>query len=118
MKDATFETMPEPYKKEFLKINPDQSALYRMYERDVTRMRNFKDIPDQSMKAIKCPALIIAGNHDVVTPEHAVEMYRILADAKLVIVPGGHGDYIGELTKLKPGSSEFPVLQLIEDFLK
>jgi pimeloyl-ACP methyl ester carboxylesterase len=118
MAGATFEGMPQPYKDAFLKINPDKDALYAMYKRDVTRMQNFPEIKDADIKNIKAPALIIAGDKDVVTPEHAVEMYRLIPNAKLAIFPGGHGDYIGELTTLKPGQNEFPALPVIEEFLK
>jgi pimeloyl-ACP methyl ester carboxylesterase len=118
MKDASFETMPQPYKDAFLKINPDKDALYRMYERDVTRMRNFTDIPDDQIENINARALIIVGNQDVVTPEHAVDMYRKLKTAQLVMLPGGHGDYMGERGTLKPGITEYPVVTIIEQFLK
>ena len=89
-----------------------------MYLRDATRMQNFKDIKEEDIKAIKAPALIILGNNDVVSPEHGVEMYRQLQKAKLMIVPGGHGDYIGELSTVKPSHTEYPVLSIIEAFLK
>lgn len=38
MSKPTFESMPQPYKDAFLKINPDTNALHRMYERDVARV--------------------------------------------------------------------------------
>jgi len=98
MGKATFEGMPQPYKDEFLKINPDTNALHRMYERDVARMRSFPDITEEQMRAIKAPAFIILGDKDVTTPEHAAEMHRLLANSRLAIIPGGHGDYIGEMT--------------------
>jgi pimeloyl-ACP methyl ester carboxylesterase len=118
MKNASFDGMPQPYKDAFLKINPDKAALHRMYERDVTRMQNFQDINEDQIKSIKAPALIIAGNHDVVTPEHAVEMHRKIQNSQLMILPGAHGDYIGELTTLKENVKEYPALQLIENFLQ
>jgi pimeloyl-ACP methyl ester carboxylesterase len=40
MNNATFEGMPQPYKDEYLKINPDTIALHRMYERDVAAGHN------------------------------------------------------------------------------
>jgi pimeloyl-ACP methyl ester carboxylesterase len=117
MKNASFDGMPQLYKDAFLKINPDTNALHRMYERDVMRMQTFKEIKDEDIKAIGVPALIICGDNDVVRPEHAVEMYREMQHAKLAIVPGGHGDFIGELATLKPGQHEFPALAIIESFL-
>lgn len=118
MKNATFEGMPQAYKDAFLKINPDKEALRKMYERDVARMQSFKDMTDEQIKSISSQALIIAGNQDVVTPEHAVEMYRNMQHAQLAILPGGHGDYIGELTTLKDGMSTYSALAIIEQFLR
>ncbi|MEJ1237086.1 alpha/beta hydrolase [Chryseolinea sp. T2] len=118
MKQATFEGMPQPYKDAFLEINPDKDALYAMYNRDVTRMQNFKDIQQYDIAAITAPALVMCGNQDVVTVEHAVEMFRTMKNAQLAIFPGGHGDYIGELTTLKPGNAGGLVaLPVIETFL-
>jgi pimeloyl-ACP methyl ester carboxylesterase len=117
MSKATFEQMPQPYKDEFLKINPDPAALRAMYNRDVTRMQSFKDMKEDDIRSIAAPALIITGDNDVVRPEHAVEMYRQMKHASLMIVPGGHGDYMGELTTVKPGRQNYPVLPVIEAFL-
>jgi pimeloyl-ACP methyl ester carboxylesterase len=117
MAHAKYEEMPQPYKDAYLAINPDKDALYTMYKRDVARMQSFPDIKEEDIKAIEAPALIIAGDKDVVRPEHAVEMYRQMQNAKLLIFPGGHGDYIGELTTLKPGQNEYPALPVIEEFL-
>jgi len=98
MAKPTFEGMPQPLKDAFLKINPDTTALHKMYERDVARMQSFPDISEKLMKTIKAPAFIIIGDADVVLPEHAVEMYRLLPHSRLAIIPRGHGDYIGEIT--------------------
>jgi hypothetical protein len=54
-----------------------------MYERDITRMQTFHDIPVELMKKIKAPAFIIIGESDVARPEHAVEMYRLLPTQNL-----------------------------------
>jgi pimeloyl-ACP methyl ester carboxylesterase len=98
MSKPTFEGMPQPLKKAFLEINPDTTALHRMYERDVARMQAFPEISETQMKAIKAPAFVIIGDRDVTTPEHAVEMHRLLSNSRLAIFPGGHGEYIGEIT--------------------
>lgn len=118
MAKPTFEGMPQDLKDAFLKINPDKDALYTMYKRDVARMQSFTDMKEEDIKAIQAPALIIAGDKDVVSPEHCVEMYRQMQHAQLAIFPGGHGDYIGEITTLKPGQQEYPALTIIEAFLK
>jgi hypothetical protein len=47
-----------------------------------------------------------------------MEMFRLLPNAKLAILPGGHGEYIGEITAVKEGS-KLPELTvaMIEEFL-
>jgi pimeloyl-ACP methyl ester carboxylesterase len=117
MAHPTFEGMPQPLKDAYLKINPDTNALYTVYKRDVARMQSFKDIKEEDIKAIKAPALIICGDNDVVRPEHAVEMYRKMQHAQLMILPGGHGEYMGEITTVKAGHHEYPALPIIETFL-
>jgi pimeloyl-ACP methyl ester carboxylesterase len=117
MAQATFEGMPQPYKDAFLKINPDSTALYTMYKRDVTRMQSFPDISNELIKTIKAPSLIIIGDNDVVRPEHAVEMYRLLSQSRVAILPGGHGDYIGELTTPQNPALIAATVSMIDKFL-
>lgn len=68
-----------------------------MFDRDVARMVAFKDISEGDIKAIQAPALVINGDADVVRAEHALALSRALPHAQLAILPGGHGDYIGEI---------------------
>lgn len=51
-------------------------------------------------------------------PEHAAELSRTLPQARLVVLPSGHGDYIGEVTAMSDNTrlSQLTV-GLIEEFL-
>jgi len=117
MAKATFEGMPQPLKDAFLKENSDTNALHKMCQRDITRMQSFSDISEELMKTIKAPAFIIIGDADVVRPEHAVEMYRLLPHAKLAILPGGHGEYIGEITTSQDSTLIAATVSMINKFL-
>jgi len=117
MAKATFEGMPQPLKDAFLKVNPDTNALRKMCAKDITRMQSFTNIPEEQMKKIKAPAFIIIGDADVVRPEHAVEMYRLLPNAKLAILPGGHGEYIGEITTPQDSTLIAATVSMINKFL-
>jgi len=47
--------------------------------------------PEQ-IQGVSAPTLIIIGDGDIVTPEHAVEMFRTIPHAQLCVVPhAGHG---------------------------
>jgi pimeloyl-ACP methyl ester carboxylesterase len=117
MSKPTFEGMPQPYKDAFLKINPNTKALHRMYERDVARMQSFTDITDEQMKSIKAPAFIIMGDKDVTTPEHLGEMQRLIPNSSIAIIPGGHGEYIGELTMPQDSTLIAATVSMINKFL-
>jgi len=119
MQQATPDNMPQPLKDEYLKINPDTAGLHAMFHRDANRMLSFKDISKEDICKIQAPALVINGDADVVTTEHALELSRTLPHAHLAILPGGHGEYIGEIMATDK-SSKIPLLvvALIDEFLK
>lgn len=118
MEQARLENMPEPLKEGYKKVAPDPAGLQVMHDKDARRMVNFKDIPDEKIKSITVPTLIVIADKDVITPEHAMEMNRLITTSSLAIIPGGHGEYIGEVTTLKPETkdSDF-IIPLIENFL-
>jgi pimeloyl-ACP methyl ester carboxylesterase len=51
-------------------------------------MRNFPDIPRETLQAMRAPALIVCADSDVMRPEHAVEEYRLIPRAQLAVLPG------------------------------
>ena len=115
---ATFEDMPQTLKDAFLKVTPDPQKLRQMYERDIERMRSFRDVPDADVASVAVPVLVMSGDRDVPTVEHAVELTHLFPHARLVILPSGHGDYLGEALA-SPGGSRAAELTawLIEQFL-
>jgi len=118
MGQAKLENMPEPLKVGYKKVAADTNGLQVMHDRDAKRMVNFKDIPDEQIKSIKAPTLIIIGDKDIITPEHAIELHRQIVNSELAIIPGGHGQYIGEITTITPGFKESDlVVPMIEKFL-
>jgi pimeloyl-ACP methyl ester carboxylesterase len=96
MRQATFEDMPQPLKDAFLHVNPDLQQLRIMHDKDAARMRGFADVPDETVRAVRTPTLVVMGDRDVATPEHAVSLFRLLPQARLLILPSGHGHYLGE----------------------
>lgn len=118
MQQAQLANMPQPLKDAYMAVNPDSAGLQTMHDKDAARMLAFSDIPEEKLRAIKAPTLIIIGDKDVITPEHAQEMQRLIAGSELAIIPGGHGEYIGEITTLTEDFNERTlVVPLIEKFL-
>ncbi|WP_341840723.1 alpha/beta hydrolase [Chitinophaga caseinilytica] len=69
------------------------------------RLLTFKDWQPDMLRAIKQPVLVLAGNHDVATMAHTVEMYQLFPNGQLAIFPGAHGTYLGEAAALDPASN-------------
>lgn len=99
MKTACLENMPMGLQEAYLAINNDRAALEVMHDRDRDRMIGFQDWPDDMLRNISAPTLLIGGDQDVMTPEHFVAMFRLFPTAQLAILPGGHGGYLGEVTQ-------------------
>ena len=118
LQHASLEDMPQPLKQAFLKANPDPKGLQAMFDRDRARMLAFKDFSESDIKAIQAPVFVLNGDADVVRPEHALALSRLLPHSQIAILPGGHGDYIGEICA-KDTNSKIPALvtAMIEAFL-
>ena len=118
MKQARLDNMPKELKDAYLQVAPNPKGLQIMHDKDVKRMVNFRDIPDEQIKSIKAPVLIIIGDKDIILPEHAIEMHKQIANSELAIIPGVHGEYIEEITTLRSNSKEAGfVIPMIESFL-
>lgn len=119
MQHASLENMPQPLQHAFLKINNDTAALQNMHDKDAARMVAFKDWCDADIQSIKVPALIMNADKDVVTNEHALKMSKLIPNAQLIILPGVHGAFLGEVCTAVPGS-KLPemTVEMVAEFLE
>ncbi|MFA6083688.1 alpha/beta fold hydrolase [Mucilaginibacter sp.] len=112
-----FSDMPQVYKDEYLKIGT-QEGLMNMFNKDVQRMLTFKGWTDDQLRSIQSPTLVVIGDRDLPTPEHAAAMSRLFPHGRLAILPGTHGSYMGEAFTPKP-ESKIPDLfvAMVNEFL-
>lgn len=89
--------LPPVLKDAYLKANNDQAGLQNMFDKDVQRMKAFKGWEDEELKRITAPTLLINGTEDIISPEKAVEIYRLIPNCELAILPGKHGAYLGAI---------------------
>jgi pimeloyl-ACP methyl ester carboxylesterase len=75
--DPQLDSMPAVLRQAYSAINPDPADLAAM------------------LAALKGPALFVSGDHDVVLPEHTVRMARLAPHGRALVLPAGHGDYLG-----------------------
>jgi pimeloyl-ACP methyl ester carboxylesterase len=115
---ASLADMPIELQNEYKKVAPDTNGLIRMFTKDKKRMVEFKDWSEDVLRSIKVPTLIIASDRDVMKPEHTLDMHRLIAQSQLIILPGVHGEYIGEITTLPNGAFQAKlIVPMLENFL-
>jgi pimeloyl-ACP methyl ester carboxylesterase len=82
-------------------------------------MKSFPDVPESVLRTIDAPTLVMAGDRDVILPEHSIQLARLVKHGELAVFPGSaHGTYLGTAEGRKP-SSPLPgiAVELIETFL-
>lgn len=105
---ATIEAMPPVLRDAYLEVAPDPTGLQVMFDKAVNRMRNFKDIPADTIRSIAAPTLVVCGDSDVMRPEHAVQEFRLLPHGQLAVLPGtGHMELTARTAWLVPMIEEF-----------
>ncbi len=66
------------------------------------------NIPATALHAIKCPSLIICGDHDLIPVEHTALIYHNIPGAWLWVVPNsGHGTLIEHTDEFNAKVNEF-----------
>jgi pimeloyl-ACP methyl ester carboxylesterase len=87
-KHAKLGDMPAELREACLRGAPHPEDLPRFFAKSVQRMLDFKGWTPEDIHSIEAPTLVIIGDHDIVRPEHAVLMFRLLPDAQLAVLPG------------------------------
>jgi pimeloyl-ACP methyl ester carboxylesterase len=94
--------MPKPLRDAYLAAAPHPD-LQAFVAKTVEMMRSFSDLTDHELSAIEAPALVMLGDEDVVLPEHAVKLAKLVKHGQLAILPGAkHGMYLGVAEAPKP----------------
>jgi pimeloyl-ACP methyl ester carboxylesterase len=88
MRHATPENMPPELRDAYLKVAPHPEQLPTFHDKCARRMLEFKDWRPQDIQSIDAPTMVMIGDADVVRPEHAVQMFRLLPHAQLAVLPG------------------------------
>lgn len=98
--------------REFKRLAPNPDAFASVVNK-IKVMDKGQDWPAEQIRALTSPTFIIVGDHDIVRPEHAVELYRLRGGgdtarasqpflneappARLAILPGAsHIDVFGD----------------------
>jgi pimeloyl-ACP methyl ester carboxylesterase len=88
-----------PWHEEYMRTAPRPEDFPRLVARVTDMNMSYTDLPAEAIRSIRAPVLLIAGDSDIVRPEHAVEMFRLLGGgvsgdtagmprSQLAILPG------------------------------
>jgi pimeloyl-ACP methyl ester carboxylesterase len=101
---------------EYTRIAPNPQDFATLFAKKTQMDRETQDWPAETIESIKAPTLLIIGDSDIVRPEHAVEMFRLLGggvmgdltglpNSRLAILPGtthvtlvDRADWLGSMT--------------------
>jgi pimeloyl-ACP methyl ester carboxylesterase len=74
---------------EYTLIAPHPEDFSKLFAKKTEMDRQFQDIPAETIRAMKAPTLLIIGDSDLIRPEHAVEMFRLLGGGVFGDTPAG-----------------------------
>ena len=109
-----------PWHEEYVRIAPRPEDFNRLFQKKTEMDRQIKDFSEEQIRAIKAPTLLMIGDSDLIRPEHAVEMFRLLGggvfgdmppglpNSQLAILPGtSHVGMVDRADWLVPMIHEF-----------
>jgi pimeloyl-ACP methyl ester carboxylesterase len=108
-----------PWKEEYDRVAPDPAAFPILVEKMKQLDGQPFSWPPGEIRAIDAPTMVVIGDSDGTTPEHAVELFRLrgggvfgdlagLPSARLAVLPGTtHVGLIGRADWLAPMIGEF-----------
>jgi pimeloyl-ACP methyl ester carboxylesterase len=110
-----------PFEAEYLRLAPNPENFPMLVEKLVALDVEFQGWPAEAIEDITVPTFLIIGDGDVIRPEHAVEMFRLLGggmpadltglpNARLAILPG--------TTHITAASRTDWLVPMVNEFLK
>ena len=95
-----------PFQQEFEEIAPNPHDWPILIDRVKQLNREFVDLPPEAVATIQAPTLLIAGDSDIVRPEHVVELFRLLGGG----VPGDNVGLPRTQLAILPGTTHITLV--------
>jgi pimeloyl-ACP methyl ester carboxylesterase len=90
---SVFDPATQPVSEQYGQLSPDGAAHWPVIlERLKPMWASEPNFTNEELRRIQAPTLLVVGDHDIVMPEHADEMFRTIPRVQLCVVPNaGHG---------------------------
>src|SRR5436190_3286239 len=87
--------MPRQLRDAYLEVAPHPENFELFFYKARDRMRDFQDAPEDAVRTIAAPTLVVGSDRDVMRPEGAVELFRLPATraARDSAAYRAHGDH-------------------------
>jgi pimeloyl-ACP methyl ester carboxylesterase len=95
-----------PFQEEYASIAPHPQDWPQLIAKVKQLNREFVDWSDASVASIKVPTLLIAGDSDIVRPEHVVKLFRLLGGG----VPGDNVGLPNVQLAVLPGTTHITLV--------
>ena len=95
-----------PFQEEYARIAPHPQDWPQLIAKVKQLNREFVDWSDDSVASIKAPTLLIAGDSDIVRPEHVVKLFRLLGGG----VPGDNVGLPNVQLAVLPGTTHITLV--------
>lgn len=109
-----------PWLEAYTAVAPDPDDWPALVAKVVQLVGEFEDWPREDVQTIEAPALVIVADSDVIRPEHAIELFRLLGGG----VPGDLGGLPRSRLAVLPGTTHVSLVDradwltpMIEEFL-
>jgi pimeloyl-ACP methyl ester carboxylesterase len=105
-----FDPGSQPVSDDYARLSPDGAGHWPVVLGRLKPMWSAEpSFTNEELQSIGVPTLLVIGDCDIVTPEHAVEMFRTIPGSQLCVIPNaGHGVMPAEtvLSFLQGGANE------------
>ncbi len=79
----------QPFRAAYEAASPDGPGHWpAVFAKQMKMWQTEPHIPLTALAAVAARTLVMAGDDDLITPEHAIAMYRAIPNAELAIIPG------------------------------
>ncbi len=75
------------FKEVYQSVAPRPEDWPRLVKKVMEMAVDFPGWPREALQALRAHTLVMIGDADIVSPEHAVEMFRLIPNARLAVLP-------------------------------
>lgn len=99
--------MGTPWHDEYTRIAPHPEHFPTLVAKNTQMNRELVEWPAEAIRGLSAPTLLIIGDSDIIRPEHAVEMFRLLGGG----VPGDMAGLPKSRLAILPGTTHVTVVE-------